>query len=230
MATGGADGLKTGHRGGGLRPHRVGRSATAGGWSWCSRDSNVRRPARESERLLEYGFRQFRNYQLFARGQAVDQADVWLGATGTVPLVIQEDVWVSLTPEARRQLEVKVVYDGPIPAPVADGSPVAELAITAPGLEPLRFPLVAGTMVPANVFNRMTSARLSDLGILVNQRPASPLRQRHPGMTRPGRLITFEGGEGAGKSTQIEHWPRRCAPPRSTCSRPGSRAGRRAPS
>lgn len=24
-------------------------------------------------------------------------------------------------------------------------------------------------------------------------------------MTRPGRLITFEGGEGAGKSTQIEH-------------------------
>ena len=24
-------------------------------------------------------------------------------------------------------------------------------------------------------------------------------------MTRPGRLITFEGGEGAGKSTQVEH-------------------------
>ena len=56
-----------------------------------------------------------------------------------------------------------MVYDGPIPAPVADGS-LAELAITAPGLEPLRFPLVAGTTVQAaNVFNRMTSA----LGYLI---------------------------------------------------------------
>jgi serine-type D-Ala-D-Ala carboxypeptidase (penicillin-binding protein 5/6) len=161
----GADGLKTGHTeeaGYGLTA-----SAVRDGRRLVMVLIGLERPAdraRESERLLEYGFRQFRNYQLFARGQAVDQADVWLGATGTVPLVIQEDVWVSLTPEARRQLEVKVVYDGPIPAPVADGSQVAELAIAAPGLEPLRFPLVAGTTVhAANVFNRMTSA----LGYLI---------------------------------------------------------------
>ena len=105
--------------------------------------TGLKRPedrAREAERLLEYGFRQFRNYQLFASGAAVDQADVWLGAAGTVPLVIQEDVWVSLTPEARRKLEVKVVYDGPIPAPVADGSQVAELAITAPASSRSGFP------------------------------------------------------------------------------------------
>ena len=87
-----------------------------------------------------------------------------VASSGTVPLVIQEDVWVSLTPEARRKLEVKVVYDGPIPAPVADGSQVAELAISAPGLEPLRFPLVAGTTVQAaSVLHRMTNA----LGYLI---------------------------------------------------------------
>ena len=69
-----------------------------------------------------------------------------------------------MTPEARRKLEVKVVYDGPIPAPVAGGSQVAELEITAPGLEPLRFPLVEGATVQvASVLHRMTNA----LGYLI---------------------------------------------------------------
>ena len=115
--------------------------------------------ARESERLLEHGFRDFKNYQLFAQGDAVEHADVWLGSTDTVPLVVQDDVWVSLTPEGRRELEVKVVYDGPIPAPVADGSQLAQLEISAPGLEPRRVPLIAGEAVQAaSMFGRMTSA------------------------------------------------------------------------
>ena len=161
----GADGLKTGHTeeaGYGLTA-----SAVRDGRRLVMVIAGLDRPedrARESERLLEYGFRQFRNYQLFVAGEAVDEANVWLGATGTVPLVVQEDVWVSLTPEARRALEVKVMYEGPIPAPVADGSQVAELEISAPGLEPRRFPLVAGeTVQAASMLGRVTSA----LGYLI---------------------------------------------------------------
>jgi D-alanyl-D-alanine carboxypeptidase (penicillin-binding protein 5/6) len=161
----GADGLKTGHTA--EAGYGLTASAVREGRRLVMVLTGLQRPAdraREAEGLLEYGFRQFRNYQLFASGAPVAQADVWLGAAGTVPLVIQKDVWVSLTPEARRKLEVKVVYDGPIPAPVADGSQVAELAITAPGLEPLRFPLVAGaTVQAASVLHRMTNA----LGYLI---------------------------------------------------------------
>jgi serine-type D-Ala-D-Ala carboxypeptidase (penicillin-binding protein 5/6) len=156
----GADGLKTGHTeeaGYGLTA-----SAVRDGRRLVMVLAGLKRAgdrARESERLLDYGFRDFKSYQLFARGSAVDQADVWLGSTGSVPLIIQEDIWVSLTPEERRELEVKVVYDGPIPAPVADGSQVAELEITAPGLEPRRIPLIAGaTVQAASMFARMTSA------------------------------------------------------------------------
>jgi serine-type D-Ala-D-Ala carboxypeptidase (penicillin-binding protein 5/6) len=156
----GADGLKTGHT------EKAGYGLTAS----AVRDgrrlvivlAGLEGPAdraRESERLLEHGFRDFKNYQLFARGDSVDHADVWLGSTGTVPLVVPDDVWVSLTPEGRRDLEVKVVYDGPIPAPVADGSQLAQLEISAPGLEPRRVPLIAGEAVQAaNMFGRMTSA------------------------------------------------------------------------
>ena len=156
----GADGLKTGFTddaGYGLTA-----SAVRDGRRLVMVIAGLERPevrARESERLLEYGFRQFRNYQLFASGEAVDQADVWLGSTDSVPLVVQDDLWVSLTPEARRKLEVKVVYDGPVPAPVEDGSPLAQLEIAAPGLEPRRVPLVAGEAVQAaTVFGRVTSA------------------------------------------------------------------------
>ena len=156
----GVDGLKTGHT------EKAGYGLTASavreGRRLIMVLAGLEGPAdraRESERLLEHGFRDFKNYQLFARGDSVDHADVWLGSTGTVPLVVQDDVWVSLTPEGRRDLEVKVVYDGPIPAPVADGSQLAQLEISAPGLEPRRVPLIAGEAVQAaNMFGRMTSA------------------------------------------------------------------------
>jgi D-alanyl-D-alanine carboxypeptidase (penicillin-binding protein 5/6) len=156
----GADGLKTGHTeeaGYGLTA-----SAVRDGRRLVMVLAGLQRPgdrAREAERLLDYGYRNFKNYQLFARGDTVDQADVWLGSAGSVPLLVQEDVWVTLSPEGRRDLEVKVVYDGPIPAPVADGSEVAELEVSAPGLEPRRIPLIAGaTVQAASMFGRMSSA------------------------------------------------------------------------
>ena len=125
---------------------------------------NARQRGEQAERMLEYGYNQFRNYRLFTTGEAVDTANVWLGDDTTVPLVLEEDVVVSLTAEGRRNLAVKVIYDGPIPAPVVTGSPLAELEITAPGLDPRRLPLVAGQEVrAANLFGRMASA----LGYLI---------------------------------------------------------------
>jgi D-alanyl-D-alanine carboxypeptidase (penicillin-binding protein 5/6) len=156
----GADGLKTGHTeeaGYGLTA-----SAVRDGRRLIMVLAGLQGPkdrAREAERLLDYGYRAFKNYQLFARGDAVGQADVWLGSTAKVPLVVPEDVWVSLTADGRRDLKVKVVYDGPIPAPLTDGSEVAALEITASGLEPRRFALLAGESVQAaGMFGRVTNA------------------------------------------------------------------------
>jgi D-alanyl-D-alanine carboxypeptidase (penicillin-binding protein 5/6) len=161
----GADGLKTGHTeeaGYGLTA-----SAVRDGRRLVMVLAGLQGPkdrAREAASLLDYGYRNFKNYQLFARGDAVEQADVWLGNAGSVPLLVQEDVWVSLSAEGRRDLRVKVVYDGPIPAPIANGSRVAELEITAPGLEPRRVPLLAGeTVQAASMLGRMSSA----LGYLI---------------------------------------------------------------
>ncbi len=108
---------------------------------------SVRQRASESERLIEWGFREFGNYKLFDAGAVVEKADVWLGDQATLPLVTEKEIKITIPRLARRKMTVKVVYEGPIPAPIAKGTPVARLVISAPNTEEISFPLVAGADV-----------------------------------------------------------------------------------
>ena len=98
----------------------------------------------ESERLLEWGFREFDNYAMFKGGDVVTDAEVWLGNKPNIPLVIENDLTLTLPKSARREMVVKALYQTPIPAPLAKGDRVATLSITAPGVDPIEIPLVAG--------------------------------------------------------------------------------------
>ena len=89
----GADGLKTGYTD--EAGYGLAASAVRDGRRLVMVLAGLERPgdrAREAERLLEYGFRQFKSYQLFSAGEAVGQAGVWLGSAPTVPLVLERDV------------------------------------------------------------------------------------------------------------------------------------------
>lgn len=115
--------------------------------------------ALENERLLEYGFRRFRNYALITEGQTIDRASVWLGNELTVPLVVDRDIRISLTDKARRALKVKLLYDSPIPAPVAMDDQIGVVRIEAPGLAFNDVPLFAGADIDkADFFGRVTGA------------------------------------------------------------------------
>ena len=60
---------------------------------------------------------------------------------------------------ARSKLKVKVVYEGPIPAPLAKGRRVATLVLEAPGMDPLTYPLVTGDSVEKlGLFGRLGAA------------------------------------------------------------------------
>ena len=144
----GADGLKTGHT------TKAGYGLTAS----AIRDGrrlilvinglgSASGRSREAERLIEYGFREYANYALFDAGETVGKADVWLGDAATVPLVIEDALVTTLTRKARRKMQVKLIYDGPIPAPIEKGARIATLTVTAPGAETLELPLVAGADV-----------------------------------------------------------------------------------
>ena len=156
----GADGLKTGH----TRASGYGLVASA------IRDDrrvvmvltgmeSARIRSFEARRLLNWAFQSFRNYTLFEGGAEVERADVWLGGEDTVPLVAARDVKVSLPRTSRRGLKVKVVYDGPVPAPIEKGAQIAKLMVTAPGFDTLEVPLLAGADVDRiGVFGRLGAA------------------------------------------------------------------------
>jgi D-alanyl-D-alanine carboxypeptidase (penicillin-binding protein 5/6) len=144
----GADGLKTGHT----------EAAGYGLTGSTVRDErrlilvingleSAGQRSREAERLIEYGYREFTNYTLFDAGETVADAEIWLGDKATVPLVLEESLVATLGRKARRKMEVKVVYDGPIPAPITQGTPIARLILTAPDTETIELPLVAGANV-----------------------------------------------------------------------------------
>lgn len=141
----GADGLKTGHTeagGYGLASSAVndGRRLVLVVNGMTSDNARVG----ESTRLLNYGFRNFGMYDMLTAGQVIDEANVWLGEEATVPLVAEEGVTISMNRQARRNMTAKVVYDGPIPAPIKAGQPIATLELSAEGMETKSYPLVAG--------------------------------------------------------------------------------------
>jgi serine-type D-Ala-D-Ala carboxypeptidase (penicillin-binding protein 5/6) len=162
---GGADGLKTGHT------DEAGYSLTAS----VKRDDRrivlvmgglptMKARAQESERLIEWAFRDFNNYKLFSVGDKVEDAEAWLGAEPKVPLTVSRDLIVTLPRKARKDMKVTVEYDRPIPAPISQGQTVGKVVVTAPDLPPAEVPLVAG----ANVERMDTIGRIATLaGYLV---------------------------------------------------------------
>jgi D-alanyl-D-alanine carboxypeptidase (penicillin-binding protein 5/6) len=115
--------------------------------------------AEESVRVLDWGFRSFKSYKLYAAGTAIDNAPVWQGTYAQVPLVTASDVTLIMTPEQRRAMEVSVHYDAPVPAPVSAGQRVGTLRITVPDKTTQEIPLLAGADVEQlGVFGRGMAA------------------------------------------------------------------------
>lgn len=144
----GADGLKTGHT------EEAGFSLTAS----VKRDNRriilvlnglptMKARAQESDRLIEWAFREFNDYRLFAAGDKVDDGEVWLGAEPKVPLSVDKDFVVTLPRKARKDMKVTVEYDRPIPAPIQKGDTVGKVVMTAPDVPSVEAPLVAAASV-----------------------------------------------------------------------------------
>ncbi|WP_020399014.1 D-alanyl-D-alanine carboxypeptidase family protein [Kordiimonas gwangyangensis] len=141
----GADGLKTGHTeeaGYGLAAsaERDGRRLVLVVAGLTSQNERMR----ESTRLMQYGYRNFDHYPLFRAGETVDYAEVWLGQEATVPMVIGQDVAITMSRSQRAQMEVKIEYSNPAPAPIKKGDQIGELVIEMPDRGAFRAPLLAG--------------------------------------------------------------------------------------
>ncbi len=85
--------------------------------------------AEEARKLLQWGFRNFEEKALFKAGEPIGPAQVYGGAQGSVDLVSKTDVKVLLPRGATDKISGKIVYEGPVLAPVTEGQAVGKLEI-----------------------------------------------------------------------------------------------------
>lgn len=95
----------------------------------------------EAQKLLDWGFRQFKTIDVYTAGDVVSKARVWGGASRWVDLVIKRDLRLALSAKEQEHIEVKLSYAGPLIAPVkagdqlgtvrfiVDGKPIAEVPV-----------------------------------------------------------------------------------------------------
>ncbi len=140
----GADGLKTGHteeagygftgsaEQGGRRLVMVVAGLTSSG-----------QRSEESVRFMEWGFRAWSSKPIVAKGRQVETADVQMGDSSTVGLVAPKALTATLPAGTSPNLTAKVVYNGPIKAPIKAGQHIADLVVSTPDGVTQTMPLVA---------------------------------------------------------------------------------------
>ena len=99
--------------------------------------------ADEAKKLLEFGFHGFEARVLFAEGQTVGEAKVFGGDSSYVPLVGPGTVRVMMPRNTNDRLTARIVYTGPVPAPVARGQTIGKLKVWRGENLALEVPLTA---------------------------------------------------------------------------------------
>ncbi|WP_017930569.1 D-alanyl-D-alanine carboxypeptidase family protein [Robiginitomaculum antarcticum] len=101
----------------------------------------------ESERLMRAGFTEFKAYKLFAPGDEAARANVFMGKSDTVALTVKDPANIGMHKSLRSEMKVRVNYDGPVAAPIAQGQKIGTLTVTVPGQADKTFDLVAANAV-----------------------------------------------------------------------------------
>ena len=162
----GADGLKTGH------------TEEAGYGFTGSAEQNGRRlvmvlaglssanqRVEESVRFMDWGFRAWQAKPLVAKGRKVESAEVQMGSSSSVGLIAPKALTVTVPAGLGSDITAKVVYSGPIKAPIKAGQHIADLVVSSPDMPEQRLPLVAEKDVAeAGFFGRAWSGLTSFFG------------------------------------------------------------------
>ena len=126
----GADGIKTGYLA--VEKYslassieRKGRRLIAVGSGFETKSSR----SRESSKLLTYGLTNFDLVEISKSKVPLDKVDVWLGKESTVDVYTKNDIYKIIKKGQKRKLKIKVIYNGPIEAPIKKNQILAKLKI-----------------------------------------------------------------------------------------------------
>ncbi|RDI56762.1 D-alanyl-D-alanine carboxypeptidase family protein [Microvirga subterranea] len=110
--------------------------------------------ANESRKLLEWGFRAFESRQLFSEGQVIGEVQVFGGDRRSLPLVAKKPVRVLVNRGESERVSARIVYTGPLKAPVKKGAEVAKLRVDRGDMQALEMPLYANEDVQVGTLSQ----------------------------------------------------------------------------
>ncbi len=117
--------------------------------------------ARETEKMLDYGFRFFESYPLYKAKQPLDTESVWKGNKNELKLGLSKALSVTVPKGQYKQLSAKLYIDKHIMAPVVAGQQYGTLKIRLADKVILERPLVALSSVEVgNIWNRLVDSFL----------------------------------------------------------------------
>jgi D-alanyl-D-alanine carboxypeptidase (penicillin-binding protein 5/6) len=99
--------------------------------------------ASEAKKLLEWGFRNFELRTVFAADAPIGEVKVFGGTSGSAAVASLEPVRVMVQKNAGEKLLARIVYSGPVRAPVRNGQQVATVRVWRNGVFAVEAPLVA---------------------------------------------------------------------------------------
>ena len=86
--------------------------------------------SRESTKLLTYGLTNFDLVEIAKSNEVFTNIDVWLGKENIVEAYLKEDIYKIIKKGQKKKLKIKVLYNGPIEAPIKKDQVIAKLNIS----------------------------------------------------------------------------------------------------
>ena len=99
--------------------------------------------ARETQKLLNYGFRYFETLSLYEAGSELTRNRVWKGVSDQVSLGVIDDIVITVPRGSRKQVKANLEVDSIIEAPIEQGQVLGQLQITLNDELLMEKPLVA---------------------------------------------------------------------------------------
>jgi D-alanyl-D-alanine carboxypeptidase (penicillin-binding protein 5/6) len=104
---------------------------------------------REAQRILDWGFRQFKPVMAYTANERVGRARVWGGEKNWVNLITRQDVRLALSSAELKTATIDLLYRGPLMAPVKAGEPAGRVRFSVSGNVIAEFPLETAESVAA---------------------------------------------------------------------------------
>lgn len=96
---------------------------------------------KEAQKILDWGFRQFRPIEVYGANDRVGRARVWGGDSRWVDLVTPQAIRIMLSPAEQQKVTVDLHYTGPLMAPVKAGEKTGIIQFNLDGRTVAEFPV-----------------------------------------------------------------------------------------